>query len=214
MGLLKPLKTLISGEPGAPQPRPFTPDPYVSSPTYQGYMNRIDPLYVSALERYLTKKPGYDEATIGEMYRLPAEQSKRSETETLRRMNQGSAYGGNFRTGSRIAGRGRVLSNFGAGRAEMRRNTMINAANVALQDNLNQLGAGADFMNARIGYGLQNTGMANQYNAHLNNLAAQIWAGRIAQYNQNYDKGYDQLMDIISAIAGGAGGGGGGGMGV
>lgn len=204
MGLYGKVSSLWTNPPGRDE-KQFTPDPLVGSTGFQDRLQSGDEAYYNAMMKYAEREPGFDEETLSDIYKIPAEQSKFSEKEALRRVNQGAAAGGVYHGGKRKEARGEVLATYGAGRAGMQRQTRVDAAKVALEDRLNQLRALAGFVDPRMQASLAHTGQQNTFNMNLNSLALQEYLKRFEQYQEDLNW---TISVAASAAAGGMGGGG------
>lgn len=155
--------------------RPFYADPFVGSKGFQSNLQGGENQYYDALTRYASRTPGYSQQEKDDLFMLPAEQSKAEETSALRRLNEGAAFGGNFYSGGRMAGRGAILTGFGTARSQMMRQSRIAAAQAELEDRLNQIAALRGYTDVRSNQSLQHSAMKNRYNMSLNDIDQQNW---------------------------------------
>ena len=217
MGLWGKVTAPFRGSPSAPTPREYTGSDFVNTQDYLQKQGQSEDAYFDALMKYLNKQPGFDEQTIQDLYKIPAEQSKFSEQQSLRRLNQGAAFRGSDQSGGTQAGRGAILQTYGAGRANMQRMTRVEAAKVALMDRYRQLQFGHQYTTSRAAMGLQEQGMENQYNQGLNQLDQAYYFSQLDQYNADYAEGmafWSELLSVSMTEDGDGGGMGGfGGMG-
>lgn len=186
------LDTLSAPFRSRPKPPPFQADPFVGSSGFQKGLKNVNTAATQALLAYLGREPGFSADEIDAMYELPAEQTKVGEQAALRRLNQGSAYRGNYRGGARLAGRGAILGAGMATRANLRRQVILDAARAALADRLNQLSAAAQYTNPRMSASLGHTGMRNQQ-------GFQSYLAELGQYNADFDQAMNFLLPVGKA---------------
>jgi hypothetical protein len=184
--------------PEAPKKPKFKPDPFISSPGYGRRLRQGEEKYFGALMDYADRDPGFTEEEKQEMYAGPAEQSKFSEAQALRRLNQGASFGGAYEGGARQAGRGQILTGFGASRADLRRKVLTDAAKAALQDRMNQIAALQNYASTRMGTQLQHTALRNQQELGIYQAALQQYGMDLGQYNKQMDRN----MNMAGAILG------------
>lgn len=205
MSIFGSVHSLIS-----PRPRPapkvdFQANPLLSQ-KWQGNVSNADQAVYEAVMKNLAREPGFSAQEKEAMFLQPAEQTKVEEAGALRRLNQGAASSGRFGSGGTQAGRGAIMSSFGATRSNLRRQAILDAAKAALADRYNQIATGEGYALPRFGIMGNEMGSKNATLQALNRLSFDEWRGKSSDYQFDYEKG----MELVKMMMGGAIGGGAG----
>ena len=199
--------TITSGFKGTPKAPPFRN--YQSDPYFDpggvgtAHGQNSDQAAYTALMAYMDREPGYSADEKKAMYDQPADQSKMQEQVALRRLSQGAAGAGSFGAGSTTAGKGAIIGGGISSRADLRRTTLVQAAEAAMQDRIRQIQAATDYSSSRLGMTTQNREGANAFNMGLNTLDQDRWKARLAQYNFDRQKNREMVGKIVSSVGGG-----------
>jgi len=212
MGLWGSIKSAFSATPGRDESRQYNAPNYTGGDQFKKNQSAAGQAYHDSAMAYMQRDPGFSERDKRDMYLQPAEQSRQSERSTLKRMNQGSSFGGSYRGGGRVRGRGQVMSQYGAGRADMQRQVRTSAAQAALIDRANQVAVGRDMTQMYGQQELSENAMRNNFDMGLNQLDEAAWRTNLGQYNNELGQSL-QYIGTVQAQGGGGGGGGMGGMG-